>query len=248
MGDIMKLGFIGTGTIATAVVHGIAGDGHEITVSKRSAAKSRALDEAYANVRVVENQAVVDKSDILLLGVTDDAAPAALAQLTFRPDQQVISFMADTPLEAVAELVAPAQAAALMLPFPGIAEGGSPVLALGDVDLVEQIFGRRNAVFGLATREEMQAHLCAQAVLSPIARMLDDAATWLGPRVADPAQGEAFLRALVSSSLGGGLTAAALIDALNTPGGYNQRLRLAMEASGMGTALATGLDALAGAD
>ncbi|MDJ0631260.1 MAG: NAD(P)-binding domain-containing protein [Rhodobacter sp.] len=244
----MKLGFIGTGIIATAVVHGIAMDGHEITVSQRNAGNAALLAKAYPNVRVGENQAVVERSDIVFLGLTDQAAPAVLDQLAFRPDQRVISFMAGTSRDVVADMVAPANAAALMLPFPRIAEGGSPILALGDVDLVEQLFGRRNTVFALATGGEMHACLCAQAVLSPIARMLDDAAAWLGPRLSDPTQGEAFLRALISSSLGGGLTAAALIEALNTPDGYNQRLRLKMEASGMGVALAQGLDELSASD
>ena len=38
-------------------------------------------------------------------------------------------------------------------------------------------------------------------MLSPVARMVDDAANWLGDRVSDKTQGEAFLRALVASSL-----------------------------------------------
>ena len=41
----MKIGVIGTGTIATAVVQGIAGDGHQITVSDRSATNACALAE-----------------------------------------------------------------------------------------------------------------------------------------------------------------------------------------------------------
>lgn len=40
----MKIGVVGTGTIATALVRCIAGDGHQITVSKRSAALARGLD------------------------------------------------------------------------------------------------------------------------------------------------------------------------------------------------------------
>ena len=73
--------------------------------------------------------------------------------------------------------------------------------------------------------------------------LVDDAADWLGRRVSDPVQGEAFLRLLVSSSLAHS-ECAPLIAALNTPGGYNQRLRLHMEASGMGKALSAGLNDL----
>ncbi len=239
----MRLGFIGTGTIAGAVVRGIAGEGHQITVSERSRAVSAALAQRHANVTVAENQSVVDRSDVVFLGLMADAAPAVLGDLTFREGQRVISFMAGVPLAQVSGMVHPARAAALMLPFPAIAQGGSPILVQGDAELVERIFGARNSVFALGSDAEMAAYLCAQAVLSPVARMVGDAAHWLGGRVADPVQGEAFLRALVASSLSAG-ECAPLIEALNTPGGYNQRLRLFMEEGGMRDRLRAGLDRL----
>ncbi|WP_293963067.1 NAD(P)-binding domain-containing protein [Sneathiella sp.] len=39
----MRIGVIGCGTIASAVIHGIAGDGHEITVSERTASHAKVL-------------------------------------------------------------------------------------------------------------------------------------------------------------------------------------------------------------
>jgi len=74
-------------------------------------------------------------------------------------------------------------------------------------------------------------------------RMISDAAQWMGEWVADQAQGEAFLRALVSSNLSE-TGCDNLIDALNTPGGYNQRLRLHMEATGIRNSLKEGLNEL----
>lgn len=239
----MRIGVIGTGTIATAVVHGIAGDGHAITISERSAANAQALAAAYSNVRVASNQVVVEQSDIVILGLMAAQSAAILDMLTFRADQQVITLMAGATLEEVAQMVAPARAAAIMMPFPGIAQGGSPIMMQGDADLIRALFGARNQIFALKDAAEMAAYLCAQAVLSPVARMVGDAGAWLSSRVSDPAQGEAFLRALVACSLAGS-DCANLIEALNTPGGYNQRLRLHMEGAGMGDSLRAGLDAL----
>lgn len=239
----MRIGVIGCGTIASAVVHGIAGDGHQITVSERSSRYSDALAVAYDNVTVAGNQGVVDASDVIFLGLMAEAAPEVLGSLKFREDQRAITFMAGASLEEANAMVQPARAVAIMMPFPGIAKGGTPIMMLGDVDLVQEIFGRRNTVFPLDDADEMAAYLCAQAVLSPVARMVNDAANWLGDRVSDKTQGEAFLRALVASSLADS-GAEALIEALNTPGGYNQRLRLHMEESGMSAALASGLGAL----
>ena len=100
--------------------------------------------------------------------------------------------------------------------------------------------GRSNTIFPVRDADEMSAYLCAQAVLSPVARLVSDAADWLGDHVSDKAQGEAFLRLLVASNLSA-IACEPLLEALNAPGGYNQRLRLHMEAQGMTSALKTGL-------
>ncbi|WP_238987380.1 NAD(P)-binding domain-containing protein [Roseovarius dicentrarchi] len=239
----MRIGVIGTGTIASAVVEGIAGDGHHIAVSRRSAVQSARLSEDHENVTVHDNQAVLDRSDVIFLGLMANAAAEILDPLTFRSDQRVISLMADCPLERVAQMARPARAAAVMIPFPGIAQGGSPALGYGDTDLLQELFGARNTIFALKSEGELAAYNCAQAVLSPSIRMVADAADWLGARIEDHAQGEAFLRALVGSSLMGS-DCATLLAALDTPGGYNQRLRNHMDRAGMNAALATGLDRL----
>jgi pyrroline-5-carboxylate reductase len=240
----MKIGILGTGTITSAVVEGIAADGHHITVSERSRARSADLAARFGNVTAADNQTVVDISEVVFLGLMAEQAAEILSALVFRPEQQVITLMAGATLEEVSGMVAPARAAAIMMPFPGIARGGSPVMAQGDTALIEEIFGNRNSVFAVSNAAEMEAYLCAQAALSPAVKLVSDAAEWLGKRVSDPQQGEAFLRMLTGSSL---LAAPCsdMLEALNTPGGYNQRLRLHMEAAGMGRDLARGLDDLA---
>ncbi|SHJ09478.1 pyrroline-5-carboxylate reductase [Shimia gijangensis] len=239
----MRLGVIGTGTIASAVVRGIAGDGHQITVSERSASHAAALAAEFDNVSVADNQTVLDQSDVVFVALMTGVARAVLGSLEFRADQRVITFMGGATLAQADDMVSPATAVAIMMPFPGIAQGGSPIMMHGDAALVGEIFGAHNSVFDLPNAEEMAAYLSAQAVLSPVVRMVDDAANWLGERVSDPAQGEEFLRVLVASNLMN-TACAPLIDALNTPGGYNQRLRLHMEQSGMGEALEQGLNKL----
>ena len=239
----MRLGFIGCGTIAAAVVQGLAGQGHEIRVSARSKARSGMLAAEIPEVQIVTLQEILDLSEVVFLGLMAEQAEAILTELSFRPGQQVVSFMAGASLEEVGRLVEPAVAAAIMMPFPGIAQGGSAIMALGGEALLNQIFGSRNTVFALETAAELEAYLCAQAVLSPVARLTADAASWLGKRVADPVKGEAFLRMLISTNLAASKSED-LIEALNTPGGFNQRLRLHMDEAGMREDLALGLDRL----
>lgn len=233
----MRLGFLGTGTITEAVVRALAPEGHEIAVSERNAGRAARLAGDFANVTVAANQPVVDASEVVFLGLMAELAPEVLGTLRFRADQRVVSFMAGMPLEEVAALVAPARAEAVMLPYPGIAQGGSPILALGEVGVIEALFAPANTVYSLRDWAELEAYLCAQAVLSPAVQMVSGAAEWLGG-------GEAFLRHLVGSSLMSG-ACQPMLDALNTEGGYNQRLRQHMEGAGMRAALSEGLDRLA---
>jgi len=238
----VRLGVLGTGTIAEAVVRGLAPDGHQITVSERSAVRAARLAGEFANVTVARNQGVVDASEVVFLGLMAEQAAEVLGGLRFRADQRVVSFMAGMAIEEVSVLVAPARAVAVMLPYPGIAQGGSPILALGDVAVIEALFAPANTVYRLRDAVELEAYLCAQAVLSPAVQMVGVAAEWLG---GETAQGEAFLRHLVGSSLMSG-ECQSMLAALDTAGGYNQRLRQHLEAAGMREALREGLDRLGG--
>lgn len=239
----MRIGVIGMGIIASALVEGLARGGHQITVSRRNATRSARLAQRFPEVSVAENQAVLDQSDVVFLGLMAGKARDILDPLKFRPDQKVVSLMADITLDKVATIVAPAQAAAVMIPFPNIAQGGSPILVRGDTQIPVALFGRHNTIIDLPTDAELAAYVAAQAVLSPAVQMVADAARWLGSRVSDAGQGEAFLRGLVGSCLQGA-QCAPLLAALNTPGGYNQRLRNHMDASGTSAALIDGLDRL----
>lgn len=236
----MRLGFIGTGVISSAVVRGLAGQGHEIRVSARSNARSAALAAEFPEVQIAELQQILDASEVVFLGLMLEQAPEILGALQFPAGLKVVSFMAGADLDQVAALVAPAEPAAVMMPFPNIAQGGSAIMALGDSALLNRIFAPRNRVFALQNAAELDAYLCAQAVLSPVARLTADAASWLGTRVSDPTLAEAFLRMLISTGLAD-TPAQDLIEALNTPGGFNQRLRQHMEAQGISADLLQGL-------
>lgn len=240
----MKVGVLGTGTIATAVVRGIAADQHFITVSERSADNAATLSAEFSNVSVASNQQVLDCSDVILLGLMPDIAPSVLGELEFYSRHRVISMIADIPLDTLGPMVSPALVDSIIIPYPSIAYGGSPLILLGDGTIATSLVGDRNSIYRVESLSELQAYLCAQSVLSPVTRLVGDASVWLGSKVEDRQQAERFLRELVSSSLSAS-DCENLIEALNTPGGYNQRLRLHMEGRGIRSDLIDGLDDLA---
>jgi len=245
----MRIGVIGTGTIATATVQGIAADGHDILVSTRGRENAHHLCTAFENVDTAENQAVLDESNVVLLGLMPDVARAVLPGLAFRAQQRVISLMAGVGLGELSRLVAPAIVEAIAIPFPSIAQGGAPVMVCPKSQLADDIFGQANHPFFLHDEAALQAFTAAQAVLSPSLKLLELAAGWLAKRTHDAPQAESFMRLLVGSSL---LSPpmdqpdvlAKTLSALNTAGGYNRELREFMLERGMEQALNDGLDQL----
>lgn len=239
----MRIGVLGLGTITSALVEGIGNDGHTIIVSERNAINSARLSEKFRSVSVAKNQSVVDTSDVIFLGLTDGVYKDALSGLTFREGQKIVSLMAGPQIAEVAPLVAPAQLVARMIPFPSISTGGSQILVFGQTELIEELFGARNTIFPIDSEDALADWLCVQAVLSPAVLMVQQAAEWLADQGADAESSERFVRELVGSSLLAG-PCAPLLRALDTPGGYNQRLRDMMVDGGMTVHLKEGLKAL----
>jgi pyrroline-5-carboxylate reductase len=246
----MRIGIIGLGSIASAVCTSLARAGHPLTVSQRSVARARDLSARFSGVTVAENQTVLDQSDVVFLGTTAEQAPEVLRDLRFRDDHQVISFMVGIAWDDLGALVTPARTVATMIPFPSVAEGGSPILVHPQSDMIDALFGKTDTVLSLPDAASLNDFLAAQTVLSPIVQMLATAAHWLGDRTGASAQSEQFLRLLV----GGSIMARPLTDenvlrdlisALNTPGGLNRTLRELMEAHGTFDKTRDGLDLLA---
>ncbi|MGB0387879.1 MAG: NAD(P)-binding domain-containing protein [Ardenticatenaceae bacterium] len=245
----MKIGFIGTGVIATAMVQGIVHDGHDIFVTERSRANSTRLATMYANVTVADSQTVVDQSETVIVCLLADTARTVLPTLTFRPDQRVYSVMVDIYLAELAQLVDPAAAEGIFIPYPHIAQGGSPLLVYPSSETLEAIFGSRNTLIPLPDESLLNSYLAAQAVLLPTVKLLHETSLWLAERVGDTETAERFVRILVGSYLMGvddeqtGVLPT-LVDALGTEGGLNAQLRDHFTTQGVYPILHDGLNQL----
>lgn len=74
-----RIGFLGTGEIASQMVRGLAGQGHAIMVSDRNADVARSLADDHIEVSIVSNAEVVGQSDIVILCLMAPVARTVLA-------------------------------------------------------------------------------------------------------------------------------------------------------------------------
>jgi pyrroline-5-carboxylate reductase len=72
----MKIGFLGTGGIAAPMVAALAGKGHGILVSERSAEVSARLADQFDEVTIAPNDRVVAESDVIIACLMADGCLA----------------------------------------------------------------------------------------------------------------------------------------------------------------------------
>ena len=134
----MEIGFVGTGTISEAMVHGLQTlrAAPMIVVSPRSEAISRGLVTRYPNVRRAASNAEAAAAEMVVLGMRPTQVEEALAGIVFRSDQLVVSLVAGLPLADV-QALAPRSRVERAVPMPGIARGDGPITVFpGQPELV----------------------------------------------------------------------------------------------------------------
>lgn len=227
----MRLGFIGTGEITSAMVRGLAGQGHRILISPRNAAIAATLTAEVPEVTIAPNEDVVTNSDVVFLCLLARVADGILPTLPFRASQTLISVMVDAPLAKLRQLCAPATDIAITIPLPPIALGGCPLPVYPASPILDALFGARNLILPQPSEQALNAHLGASALCAPILDQLLTATDWLATHTGDPAAAEAYIAAMIRAYLPeraaeGDLAAA--LKKLSTEGGLNATLRAAM--------------------
>mgnify|MGYP002514557324 FL=1 len=127
----MKIGVIGTGVIASAMVTGFCDweCEHEFILSPRNAEKSAALAAKYPNCTVAkDNQDVLDRCEVVILAVVPQKAEEILSQLTFRKELKVISLIPVLGLEKIGQIIGETEILVDVLPLPFIRQRIGPVV------------------------------------------------------------------------------------------------------------------------
>jgi pyrroline-5-carboxylate reductase len=241
-----NIGFIGTGEIASAMVKGLIGQGHQIYVSERGASFAAQLNE-FAEVTVASNNIVMECADTVVLCLLRDVAHDVLPELAFRVDHKIISVMVDVSVDALTVLCAPAQDISVTIPLPSIEVGACPLPVYPDTGSVAELFGAKNPILPMASETALNAHFAATAMASVGFAQAQVAANWLAGHTGDAEAAETYLVSMLAGFFGslpkdgqGRLVEA--LNALSTEGGLNATLRSVMKDQGAETALQQGLE------
>ena len=101
----MKLGFIGTGKITSAVVTGICSSSilyNKIIISHRNKSISSTLKKKFKKITInKDNQEIINSCNWIFLSVTPTVGEKIIKNLKFRSNQTIISFISTITLAPV---------------------------------------------------------------------------------------------------------------------------------------------------
>ena len=193
----MRIGFIGTGTITSAIVSGLSAvDSTTFTflLSPRNAGVGAALASAFDTVTVAaSNQAVLDGCDIIMLAVRPQVALGVLESLHFRPDHHVISLMALISIERVQALVAPATSVVRAIPLPMVATRDGVTALYPDDPTARAIFSPLGSIVALDSPEHFNAFSTATATMAPYFAFAGEVTDWLIRQGVSPTTARSYI-------------------------------------------------------
>jgi pyrroline-5-carboxylate reductase len=255
MTAVRQIGFIGVGTMAAALVRGLAarhGGGIAIHLSPRSEALSRTLAaELPEVVRADSNADVLARSGMVVIAVRPQELDAALSGLSFRPDHLVVSLAATVPVAEIARIAAPAERVCRLTPLPAVARGRGPIVLYPRLPDVAEIFQELGDLIVAEDEAAIMGFGCASALMSTFFETQGRIAGWLARQGVPAAQASLYVRSMQDALAGTGLaagerSASELATAHETPRGLNERARLLLQAAGHFDLLDRALDDIAG--
>jgi pyrroline-5-carboxylate reductase len=179
----MKLGFLGAGTISSAMVTGLCSPGggtHSIRLSPRNPAVAAELAGRFPQVSVASsNQQVLDECETVVIAVRPQIAHEVLSELHFQANHDVISLVSGLPVRKLSGLVAPASRVVRAVPLPSTAKRRCPTAIYPPDPVAEELFGALGAAFAVDTESEFDAFCTATATMATYFALADGVSTWL---------------------------------------------------------------------
>jgi pyrroline-5-carboxylate reductase len=249
---VTTYGVLGVGSIATAIVSGLC-DGvaepPEIVLSPRNADRAADLAARLPTVRLaVDNQQVVDDSDVVVVCLLPSHAAEVLAGVRFRADHAVVSAVAGFPVARLAGLVRPATDIARSIPLPAVATRESVTPVYPATRAATGLYDRLGGSMEILDESAYEAVAAASATVAAYFRYLGTIADWLAGHGMPIAAAHRYV-ADTFAALSGELDSAevdfiTLAQAHTTPGGLNEQFVRHLDTAGTYESVRAGLDAV----
>jgi len=182
----MRLGFIGTGKIASSVITGICTSKisfQKILVSPRNRNIAQKLKKRFRKVNIAKtNQEVVDKCNWVFLSVTPKVGKKILPKLKFRSNQQVVSFIATINLTQLKKILGKKIKIVSAIPLPPISLQKGPIPICPPDKKVKSFFDKIGTTVEIKNEKLSKNFWATSAMMAPFYEILKVLSDWLVKR------------------------------------------------------------------
>jgi len=179
----MKLGFIGTGKIASSVITGISNSNikfKQIIVSPRNRKIANNLKKKFRKIYIAKNnQEVIDKSSWIFLSVTPNVGMKIIKDLKFRKNQTVISFISTINLAQLKKMVKVKLNIVRAIPLPPISLKKGPVPICPPNKSVKSFFDKIGSTIQIKNEKLSQNFWSTSGLMASYYDMLRVMSDWL---------------------------------------------------------------------
>jgi pyrroline-5-carboxylate reductase len=179
-------GIIGVGHLIQHVLPAMVKADAAFLLSARNREIAAELGRRFDLEIVDQNQAIVDRSELVILAVRPFHAVEVMRPLAFRSDQTVLSFCAGVPSAALAPAVAPAR---LVMAMPVVAAvyGESPTLLFPDDAACRALLAPGGPVIALADEVQFTPASVIACYFGWVHELIGQMIDWTESQGIDPA-------------------------------------------------------------
>jgi len=182
----MRLGFIGTGKIASSVITGICNSKisfKKILVSPRNRNIAQKLKRKFRKVSIAKNnQEIVNACNWVFLAVTPKVGKKIIPNLKFRSNQKVISFIATINLAQLKKAIGNKVKIVRAIPLPPISIRKGPVPICPPDKQVKSFFNKIGTTVEIKNEKSSKNFWATSGMMAPFYELLKVLSDWLVKR------------------------------------------------------------------
>ena len=182
----MKLGFIGTGKIASSVITGICKSKikfNKILVSARNKTVAQNLNKKFKKVTIAKNnQQIVDDCNWVFLSVTPSVGEKIIKNLKFKSNQTIISFISTITLARLKKDIKVRAQIVRAIPLPPISLKKGPVPICPPNRKVKEFFNHLGTTIEIKNEKSSINFWSTSGMMAPFYELLRVMTDWLVKR------------------------------------------------------------------
>ena len=182
----MKLGFIGTGKIASSVVTGICKSKiafTKILLSPRNRNVAKKLKKKFRKVSIAKNnQEIASSCNWVFLAVTPPVGQKIIKNLKFRSSQIIVSFISTMTLSQLKKVIKVKAKIVRAIPLPPISLRKGPVPVFPPNKKVRNFFNKLGTTVEIGNEKLSKNFWSTSGMMAPFYELLSTMSNWLVKR------------------------------------------------------------------